>query len=157
MTTDELKDKIRVIIKKYQDKPLLAPQATPEYDELVRFPELKRVLTDLLSPEYNSFITSLDWVAPMPTTFRINLQNNQEFYLIYGKRSWIAQVEGKKYYLVNIPEEQHAVEAIARILRYGAKEEPSTENDGFEDFETSAPPTSKSEPTPETPTEETPA
>jgi hypothetical protein len=93
----------------------------------------------------------------MPTTFRINLQNNQEFYLIYGKRSWIAQVEGKKYYLVNIPEEQHAVEAIARILRYGAKEEPSTENDGFEDFETSAPPTSKSEPTPETPPEETPA
>ena len=28
MTADELKDKIRVIIKKYQDKPLLAPQAT---------------------------------------------------------------------------------------------------------------------------------
>jgi hypothetical protein len=150
MTADELKDKIRVIIKKYQDKPLLAPQATPEYDELVRFPELKRVLTDLLSPEYNSFITSLDWVAPMPTTFRINLQNNQEFYLIYGKRSWIAQVESKKYYLVNIPEEQHAIEAIARILRYGAKEEPSTENDGFEDFETSTPTT------PETPPETTP-
>ena len=159
MTADELKDKIRVIIKKYQDKPLLAPQATPEYDELVRFPELKRVLTDLLSPEYNSFITSLDWVAPMPTTFRINLQNNQEFYLIYGKRSWIAQVEGKKYYLVNIPEEQHAIEAIARILRYGAKEEPSEDNEGFEDFETSAPPTSKSSKTPpeETQPEETPA
>ena len=157
MTTDELKDKIRVIIKKYQDKPLLAPQATPEYDELVRFPELKHVLTDLLSPEYNNFITSIDWVAPMPTTYRINLQNNQEFYLIYGKRSWIAQVESKKYYLVNIPEEQHAVEAIARILRYGAKEEPSTENDGFEDFETSAPPPTKPEPTPETPPEETPA
>ena len=128
MTADELKDKIRVIIKKYQDKPLLAPQATPEYDELVRFPELKRVLTDLLSPEYNSFITSLDWVAPMPTTFRINLQNNQEFYLIYGKRSWIAQVEGKKYYLLNLPEEERAAQAISRILRYGVKDEPTDGN-----------------------------
>lgn len=155
MTADELKDKIRSIIKKYQDKPLLAPQATPEYDELVRFPELKRVLTDLLSPEYHNFISSIDWVAPMPTTFRINLQNNQEFYLIYGKRSWVAQVEGKKYYLVNLPEEQHAIEALSRILRYGAKEEPSEDNEGFKDFETSAPPTDK---TPsETPPEETPA
>ena len=35
-------------------------------------------------------------------------------------RSWIAQVEGKKYYLLNLPEEERAVEAIARILRYGA-------------------------------------
>ena len=34
-------------------------------------------------------------------------------------RSWIAQVEGKKYYLLNLPEEERAVEAIARILRYG--------------------------------------
>jgi hypothetical protein len=37
-------------------------------------------------------------------------------------RSWIAQVEGKKYYLLNLPEEERAVEAIARILRYGAPE-----------------------------------
>ena len=35
-------------------------------------------------------------------------------------RSWIAQIEGKKYYLLNLPEEERAVEAIARILRYGA-------------------------------------
>ncbi len=35
-------------------------------------------------------------------------------------RSWVAQVEGKKYYLLNLPEEQRAAEAIARILRYGA-------------------------------------
>ena len=37
-------------------------------------------------------------------------------------RSWIAQVEGKKYYLLNLPEEERAVEAIARILRYGSPE-----------------------------------
>ena len=35
-------------------------------------------------------------------------------------RSWIAQVEGKKYYLLNLPEEERATDAIARLLRYGA-------------------------------------
>ena len=51
---------------------------------------------------------------------RINFQNDEEFYLIWMRRSLIAQVEGKKYYLLNLPEEERAAEAIARILRYGA-------------------------------------
>jgi hypothetical protein len=49
------------------------------------------------------------------------------FYLIYGKRSWIAQVEGKKYYLLNLPEEERAAMSIANILRYGAKAEEGAE------------------------------
>ena len=48
---------------------------------------------------------------------------------MYGKRSWIAQVEGKKYYLLNLPEEERAAEAISRILRYGAKEIESAQTD----------------------------
>ena len=52
-----------------------------------------------------------------------NLKNNQDFYLIWSPKSWIAQVEGKKYYLLNLPEEQRAAEAISRILRYGTKED----------------------------------
>ena len=68
---------------------------------------------------FNNFLSSIDWVAPRPTTFRINLRNDENFYLIWMGRSWIAQVEGKKYYLLNLPEEERAVEAIARILRYG--------------------------------------
>ncbi len=54
---------------------------------------------------------------------------------------WIAQVEGKKYYLLNLSEEEQAAQAIARMLAYGVTEEKtyfpqgefkSTEN--FEDF-----------------------
>ena len=48
------------------------------------------------------------------------VKNDENFYLIWMGRSWIAQIEGKKYYLLNLPEEERAVEAIARILRYGA-------------------------------------
>jgi len=97
-----------------------ADAAAVEYDEFAKFPELKKVIVDLLTHEFDNFVASIDWVAPKPTTFRINLKNDFNFYLIYTKRSWIAQVEGKKYYLLNLPEEERATDAIARLLRYGA-------------------------------------
>ena len=68
---------------------------------------------------FNHFLESIDWIAPRPSTFRINLLNGQSFILIFGDRSWIAQVEGKKYYLLNLDEEEFASQAISRILQYG--------------------------------------
>jgi len=135
MTVDELKDKIRSIIRKQQILPTASTTDDIEYDEISRFPELKQTIVDLLTVEYNMFLSSIDWVSPKPTTFRINLKNDQNFYLIFGNRSWIAEVEGKSYYLANLPEAGRASDAIARILRYGSKEEVSDSNDGFEDFE----------------------
>ena len=120
MTAAELREKIRMIIPTVVGSRKQAAEAAVEYDELTKFPELKAVIVDLLTHEFDNFIASIDWVAPRPTTFRINLKNDFNFYLIYTKRSWIAQVEGKKYYLLNLPEEERAIEAIARILRYGA-------------------------------------
>ena len=52
--------------------------------------------------------------------------------MIYGKRSWIAQVEGKKYYLLNLPEEERAAQSIANILRYGSKSEEGEAGGGLE-------------------------
>ena len=118
MTKDDLKEKIRVLVKQvYVDK-AKTTLAAAEYDELTKFPELKKVLVDLLTPDFDFFLASIDWVAPRPTTFRINLKNGTSFYLIFTPRSWIAQVEGKKYYLLNLNEEEAACEAIARQLRY---------------------------------------
>jgi len=121
MTAAELREKIRVLIPQVYANVKQGEAAAVEFDELTKFPELKSVITDLLSHEFDNFLSSIDWVAPKPSTFRINLKNNQEFYLTYSRRSWIAQVEGKKYYLLNLPEEERATEAIARILRYGVK------------------------------------
>ena len=120
MTTDELKERIRGLTFEVIRDRKKAEIAAVEYDELTKFPELKKIITTLLTSDFNSFIASIDWVAPRPTTFRINLKNDQEFYLVWMNRSWIAQIEGKKYYLLNLPEEERAVEAIARILRYGS-------------------------------------
>jgi hypothetical protein len=129
MTREELQNRLRVLIKQVYSNQTITPEEAVQYDELTKFPELKKVLVDLLTPEYDSFLASIDWVAPRPTTFRINLKNDQNFYLIYGKRSWIAQVEGKKYYLLNLPEEERAAQSIANILRYGIKGEEGAEGE----------------------------
>ena len=152
MDPQELKNRIKVLVKQVYSNRTITPEEAVQYDELTKFPELKAVLVDLLTPEYDSFLSSIDWVAPRPTTFRINLKNDQDFYLIYGKRSWIAQVEGKKYYLLNLPEEERAAEAIARILRYGIKDEEGVDGDegGFEEEAPAEEPAAE-----ETPTEDT--
>ncbi len=123
MTREALQSKLKILVKQVYSNRTITPEEAIQYDELTKFPELKAVIVDLLTQQYDNFVASIDWVAPRPSTFRINLKNDQLFYLIYGKRSWIAQIEGKKYYLLNLPEEQHAAEAIARILRYGVKAE----------------------------------
>ena len=156
MNRDELKNKLRVLVKQVYSNSTITPAEAIQYDELTKFPELKKVLIDLLTPEYDSFLASIDWVAPRPTTFRMNLKNDQSFYLIYGKRSWIAQVEGKKYYLLNLPEEERAAQSIANLLRYGTKEEKAGEDDlAPSDLDTSIPGETSETPPVETP-EETP-
>ena len=141
MTRQELKDKLRLLIKQV------------EYDELTKFPELKAVIIDLLTYEFDNFLASIDWVAPRPSTFRINLKNGELFYLIYNGRSWVAQVEGKNYYLLNLPEEEQAAMAIARILRHGSPDAETEEVETTETEETETEETAE-EPAAEEPAEE---
>jgi len=146
MDKNQLREKIKGIIRNIYKKPTDTTPAQPhiEYDELTKFPELKKVIIDLLTSDFDYFLSTIDWVSPRPTTFRINLKNGSQFYLIYSTRSWIAQVEGKKYYLLNLNEEESACQAISRILRYGVKvEDENTES--TEDLSDEAPP--KEEPT----------
>jgi hypothetical protein len=154
MDRNELRNKLKVLIQQVYSNKTITPEEAVQYDELTKFPELKAVIVDLLTPEYDSFLASIDWVAPRPSTFRINLKNGQGFYLIYGKRSWIAQVEGKKYYLLNLPEEERAAQSIANILRYGVKEEGDEGTGaGVESLET---PPAEETPAETPPAEETP-
>jgi hypothetical protein len=139
MTREDLIQKIKSLAPQALSSIKKAEETAIEYDELTKFPELKAVIVDLLTVDYGKFIDSIDWVAPKPTTFRINLLNGQSFYLIWNKRSWIAEIEGKKYYLLNLPEEEMATKAIARILRYGVKveeEEGGADVEGAEEIET---------------------
>jgi len=147
MTVEEFKERIRAIAKKVYVPPKKGEDRTIEFDEFQKFPELKTIIIDLLTTDYGSFIASIDYVAPKPTTFRINLKNGQFFYLIWMERSWVAQIEGKKYYLLNLSEEERAIEAVARILRYASPE--GMEEEGGDDVEV------ETEETEEVETEET--
>ena len=119
MTAAELREKIRALALQVVGEKSKADQAAVAYDELTKFPELKDQIVALLTHEFDSFIEGIDWVAPRPSTFRINLLNGQNFILMFTPRSWVAQVEGKKYYLLNLDEEEFAALTIARILQYG--------------------------------------
>jgi hypothetical protein len=119
MTAADLREKIRALALQVVGEKSKADDAALAYDELTKFPELKDIIVALLTHEFDSFLEGIDWVAPRPSTFRINLLNGQNFLLMYGTRSWIAQVEGKKYYLLNLDEEEYACQAIARILQHG--------------------------------------
>ena len=143
-TRKELKNKIETIAKRVyatkikndtldtEDSTLGVSPDDVQLDKelfpiLTKFPTLKHVIINLLTKQYEDFISDIYWVAPRPTTFKVLLANGQYFYLIYTERSWIAQVEGKKYYLLNIAEEERAAESIARILMYGGGSEPDKE------------------------------
>ena len=126
MTKSELKDKIKVLVKQtYKSKTIDLDNGSEisldaeKFPVLTKFPKLKDVIVDLLTNQYDVFMKAIEWVAPRPTTFRIVLGNDENFLLIYTERSWIAQVEGKKYYLLNLSEEESAAESIARLLAYG--------------------------------------
>ena len=127
MTKAEFKERIKGLAFEVIKDRKKTEIAAVEYDELTKFPELKKIIVTLLTADFDPFLAGIDWVAPRPTTFRINLKNDENFYLIWMGRSWIAQIEGKKYYLLNLPEEERAVEAIARILRYGAPDSDGEE------------------------------
>lgn len=89
-----------------------------EYEVLNKVPDMVPILVDLMSSDFPVFVKDVEWVSPKPPTFRVVLENGQTFYLSDLKRSWVAEVEGKKYYLLNLGEEERAASAIARILRY---------------------------------------
>jgi hypothetical protein len=128
MTAAELREKIRVILPTVYKAQLKSDAAAVEYDELTKFPQLKAIIVDLLTHDFDPFVASIDWVAPKPTTFRINLKNNENFYLVYTPRTFVAEIEGKKYYLLNLNEQENAEQAIARILRYGAPDIGGTQD-----------------------------
>ena len=78
MTSEEFKERIRGLALEVVKDKKKAEYAAVEYDELTKFPELKDILISLLTADFDPFLSSIDWVAPRPTTFRINLKNNEK-------------------------------------------------------------------------------
>jgi len=119
---DELRNFLRgetVEYVKEQAEEIISFEENPLEYIIQKYPSLDDTLKDLLTDYYRDYVTGIFVVAPKPTTFKILLHNGQMFYLIYGPKSYIAKVSGKRYFLLNLNEEESAVLAIADLLMLG--------------------------------------
>jgi hypothetical protein len=102
-----------------QAEEVISFESNPMEYILNKYPSLTDTLDDLLTNYFRDYVTGIFVIAPKPTTFKVLLHNGQMFFLTYGPKSWIAKVAGKRYYLLNLNEEESAIEAIARLLELG--------------------------------------
>ena len=84
---------------------------------IYRFPGLKKVMEDLMSPAFGRYVSHVDIIAPKPTTFRIDLINGQDFSIKYlGDKKWDIKAAGKKYNYQDMGEVERASQSIADLL-----------------------------------------
>jgi hypothetical protein len=98
-----------------------------------RFPGLKKVMEDLMSPAFGRYVNDIKIIAPKPTTFQISLTNGQDFSIKYlGKKQFDIKVSGKKYNPINLGELERASQAVADLLELNyaletGKEQPPSD------------------------------
>ncbi len=102
-----------------QAEEVISFESNPMEYILNKYPSLNDTLEDLLTSYFRDYVTGIFVMAPKPTTFKVLLHNGQMFFLIYGPKSWIAKIVGKRYYLLNLNEEESATLAIAQLLELG--------------------------------------
>ena len=83
-----------------------------------RFPGLKELMEDLMSPAFGRYIKDIEITSPKPTVFKLSLINDQEFNITYvGKKHFIVKVSGKKYNPANLGELERASNSISELLQ----------------------------------------
>ena len=109
---------IKVAIRKALKEQEVAEKKAEKAMYLVyRFPGLKKVIEELMSPSFGRYISGISIVAPKPTTFNISLINGQDFIIYYlGSGNFTAKIAGNKYDPNNIGEAERASQAIADLL-----------------------------------------
>jgi hypothetical protein len=155
---------IKVAVRKaLQEEEARQQKATKAMYLVYRFPGLKKLMEDLMSPSFGRFITDVAVVAPKPTTFSAKLINEQDFNIIYnGKGKFTVKIAGRKYNVQDLDELERAQQSISNMLElnYGVEEKEAAEKPdaGAEAFSaaTAAPAGEIPEPPVEVPAEETP-
>ena len=113
------KNILRTIIRDVAAKKLIPVEGNryTEYKLLQNHPELIPILSDLMTADFPMFVKDIEWLSPKPATYKVILENGQFFYLYDLERSWVAEISGKKHYLLSLGEETMASNAISRLLK----------------------------------------
>lgn len=108
------------------------PTATEQI--LAKFPTLKHCLIRLQTEEFMNFDSSIDWISPRPSVFRVNLKNGQNILLKWMGKDFEAEIQGKKYYLGRLVDFQRALQKLAIVYQEGpmGEEESEDQNSSFE-------------------------
>jgi len=96
-----------------------AAEADPTADILAKFPTLKKTLVHLMTPEFEEFVEKVGWMAPKPSTFKVEFKNGQDIQLKWMGKGFQATVEGKRYFLNNVSEYQQCLDKIGHMLASG--------------------------------------
>lgn len=119
MSKDILLEKyVKVAVKKALKEEEARQQKAEKALYLVyRFPGLKKVMEDLMSPAFGRYVNNIDIFSAKPTTFKVSLINGQDFNVKYlGKNKFNLKIAGKQYNPINLGELERASQAVADIL-----------------------------------------
>ena len=98
-----------------------------------RFPGLKKIMEELMSPAFGRYVNGINIVAPKPTTFKVDLINGQDFSIKYlGRDNFQVKVAGKRYNPINIGELERASQGIADLLELNYAPKEGMESGGAE-------------------------
>lgn len=122
------------------------PEETPDMDApkdteladatdtiLAKFPTLKAALVKLQTEDFKDFVSSIDWVSPRPTSFRINLKNGQDYILKWMGNGFQAQIMGKRFFINNISDYQQALDKLEILYREAPFKTAQAEGEGADD------------------------
>ena len=122
---------VRVAVKKaIKEQEIKQKRAEKAMYLIYRFPGLKKVMEELMSPAFGRFVTDIRLVAPKPTTFSAKLINEQDFGIIYnGRGKFTVKVAGRKYNVQDLNELERAQQSISNMLElnYGVEEKEAAE------------------------------
>lgn len=91
---------------------------------IYKFPGLKQVFVDLMSPAFPRFIKAVEITAPKPTTFKITLLNDMDFIIYYSnKKTFIVKVSGKKYFMDELNDVERASQSVTNLLQLNYNQE----------------------------------
>ena len=122
---------VRVAVKKaIKEQEIKQKRAEKAMYLIYRFPGLKKVMEELMSPAFGRFVTDIRLVAPKPTTFSAKLINEQDFGIIYnGRGKFTVKIAGRKYNVQDLNELERAQQAVSNMLElnYGVEEKEAAE------------------------------
>ncbi len=107
---------------------------------LSKYPQTKKALATFFGPEYPTFVRDIQYIAYKPTTFKVILSNNTNFFLEWAGQGFLVNTPGKKLDISKVDDYQRAQNYINDLLKTGpiqstadmeAEQEPTPEDDLF--------------------------